>query len=74
MDASLVSAAVGQLDLEHIFGFALLLQEGIDHGATIATDVVDPVSVDQLFQGELLALAIKCLERCTGFAYWLAWR
>ena len=74
MDASVVLAAVGELDLEHTFGFALLLQERVDHGSTIATDVVDPVSVDQLFEDELLAAAVKCLERCARFAYRLAWR
>ena len=53
-DAVMAFAPVGQLDFKHPFDGALLLQERFDNRPSITADVLDPVSVYQFVESELL--------------------
>jgi hypothetical protein len=64
MNAALIAAVIGELDLQDIICLTLLSKKGFHDSASALADVVDPILVDEPLQRHRLALSVGPFERC----------
>jgi butyrate kinase len=67
-DAALIIAVIDELDLQDALCLALLLKERIHHGAPVPAHIVQPISMDELFERDRFALALRPFENCARLA------